>query len=590
MTRQAAAPPAAYSYLRFSSPQQAAGDTLRRQRKLRDDWLARSGAVLDTSLCMTDAGVSAFRGRHRTDDKTALGAFLGLVRRGRIPRGSFLIVESLDRLSREGVLEALSLVTGLLRAGIRIVQLLPVEMVYDEAADPMRIMMCLMELARGNSESRVKSERVAESWAGRRAAAATMTMGGHCPAWLRVEGGRFVVDEDKAAAVKEVFRLAAAGHGLRAICQRLNDEAAGFPAIGLGAVLERPADGRPCVRGKPVWLPGYVGKLLGMRAVLGELQPMTGRRAGEERAAGPALANYYPVLLTEREFDAAQAALASRKGRGGRPPKRRPANLWAGLLYAAGTAAGKLHVVDKGQGCGAGRTRERGRPVLVAAGAFHGVPGCPYATFPLHAFESAVLDRLREIKPADILPGDADATGRVVACETDLAAVEARLAAVRKRMEGDEELESLVVTARALEQRKKRAVKALADAKREAASPLADSWAEYGTLAEAAGSDPEARCRLRACLRRMVAGIWCLFHAAGKFRLAAVQVRFAGGGTRDYLIVHRGGYAGPAARREPRTWTRSFAESGVKGRLDLRRPEHVARLAKFLASAELPAG
>jgi hypothetical protein len=336
-----------------------------------------------------------------------------------------------------------------------------------------------------------------------------------------------------------------------------------------------------------VWLPGYVRKLLGMRAVVGELQPLTGRRAGEERAAGPPLGSYYPAILTESEFDAAQAALASRKGRGGRPPKRRPCNLWSGLLYAAGTAAGKLHVVDKGQGCGVGRTRERGRPVLVAADAFAGLPGDPYVSFPLHAFESAVLGRLREIRPQDILPGDADATGRVVACETELAAVEARLAAVRKRMEGDEELESLVVAARALEQRKRRAVKALTDAKREAASPLAGAWAEYGTLAEAAGADPEARSRLRACLRRMVGGIWCLFHAAGKYRLAVVQVRFGGGGVRDYLIVHRGGYAGPAGRREPQTWARSLAEARpAPDTLDLRDPRHAAKLAKELAKLD----
>ena len=51
--------PLAYSYLRFSSPQQAAGDSIRRQTQSREAWLAVHPAVkLDTSLMMTDAGRS----------------------------------------------------------------------------------------------------------------------------------------------------------------------------------------------------------------------------------------------------------------------------------------------------------------------------------------------------------------------------------------------------------------------------------------------------------------------------------------------------------------------------------------------------
>ena len=65
----------AYSYLRFSSAEQAKGDSIRRQTKLRDDWLAKSGAMLDTSLTLTDAGVSGYTGQLATHtlDEFALG-------------------------------------------------------------------------------------------------------------------------------------------------------------------------------------------------------------------------------------------------------------------------------------------------------------------------------------------------------------------------------------------------------------------------------------------------------------------------------------------------------------------------------------
>src|SRR5262245_28881632 len=121
--------PVAYSYVRFSSPEQAKGHSLARQKgDKREDWLRRSGAVLDTSLNMEDKGVSAFTGKHRENpDRNALAAFLTLVEAGRIKRGSFLVVESLDRLTREHIRPALPLLLNLIEAGIRIVQLAPVE-------------------------------------------------------------------------------------------------------------------------------------------------------------------------------------------------------------------------------------------------------------------------------------------------------------------------------------------------------------------------------------------------------------------------------------------------------------------------------
>src|SRR5262245_40157940 len=217
----------AYSYLRFSSPQQAAGDSLRRQQELRDGWLARSGVVLDESLSLKDEGVSAFTGGHRANpDRHALAAFLELVKQGRrIPRGSYLVVESLDRLSREHIRPALTLLLNLIDHGIRIVQLLPVEAVYDEHVEPMALMQAIMELSRGHSESRMKSERVGRAWEQKKKhAGQDGPITRRCPSWLTVEGGRFVVDKNKAAAVKRVYRLAVQGFGIGMITKKLTAE------------------------------------------------------------------------------------------------------------------------------------------------------------------------------------------------------------------------------------------------------------------------------------------------------------------------------------------------------------------------------
>src|SRR5436305_1352308 len=94
--------PTAYSYIRFSHPDQAKGDSVRRQTEAAAEWCACHGVTLDQSTTLRDLGKSAYTGAHRKNpDRHALAAFLKLVEDGRVPAGSYLLVENLDRLSRE---------------------------------------------------------------------------------------------------------------------------------------------------------------------------------------------------------------------------------------------------------------------------------------------------------------------------------------------------------------------------------------------------------------------------------------------------------------------------------------------------------
>src|ERR1700728_3820403 len=111
--------PKAYSYVRWSTPEQARGGTLERQLKLSREYAARNNLELDESYI--DPGVSAYRGKNRFEG--ALANFTKHVESGRIPKGSCLLVESLDRLSRDKVLKALSLFISIIEAGITIVSL-----------------------------------------------------------------------------------------------------------------------------------------------------------------------------------------------------------------------------------------------------------------------------------------------------------------------------------------------------------------------------------------------------------------------------------------------------------------------------------
>jgi DNA invertase Pin-like site-specific DNA recombinase len=95
----------AYSYLRFSTPEQTRGDSFRRQLGLARDYAARFGLELDESLSFKDVGVSAFRGRN--SETGQLAVFQEAVSSGLVPEGSFLLVESLDRISRQAARKAL---------------------------------------------------------------------------------------------------------------------------------------------------------------------------------------------------------------------------------------------------------------------------------------------------------------------------------------------------------------------------------------------------------------------------------------------------------------------------------------------------
>src|SRR5437763_647341 len=104
----------AYSYARWSSGQQTGGDSLRRQLELSRDYASRNDLELDETF--RDAGISAYRGRNRHEG--ALANFIAQIDAGTIKAGSYLLVESLDRLSRQEVLTALELFTGIIRRGI----------------------------------------------------------------------------------------------------------------------------------------------------------------------------------------------------------------------------------------------------------------------------------------------------------------------------------------------------------------------------------------------------------------------------------------------------------------------------------------
>jgi DNA invertase Pin-like site-specific DNA recombinase len=143
----------AYSYVRFSRPEQLKGDSLRRQMQASEDYATEHGLRIDSSLSMQDQGISAFRGINAA--KGALAGFLLAVQSGRVAPGATLLVESLDRLSRDQITEALTQFLGIINSGITVVTLMD-KMVYSQATiddNPGSLLMSIGVMMRAHDES-----------------------------------------------------------------------------------------------------------------------------------------------------------------------------------------------------------------------------------------------------------------------------------------------------------------------------------------------------------------------------------------------------------------------------------------------------
>src|SRR5262249_10274188 len=155
----------------------------------------------------------AFRGDNVKDG--ALGAFLEACRTGRVPRGAYLILENLDRLSRSQIRPALKLFLELQDYGITIVTHEPEREHDPGASDALTLIEPLIIFARAHEESVMKSSRRKDGW--RQARDKARQGGGPmlktCPAWLESTPNGFRVKEVEAATVRRIFTLCREGVG-----------------------------------------------------------------------------------------------------------------------------------------------------------------------------------------------------------------------------------------------------------------------------------------------------------------------------------------------------------------------------------------
>lgn len=342
-------PPRVISYARYSSRRQGHGISLERQTARARAYCEERGWSLDDELRYKyeDLGKSGFSGANR--ETGALGQLLADLQRGEIERGSCLLIEAFDRLTREDLPAAVMLLLDLLQGGLVIVTLAD-RRVWQSGMDTTDFMFSVMLLSRGHEESKRRSDLSKANFRRARELGDQRTFG-TAPGWLiRKDGSEdgvwWVVDEEKAESVRKVFEACSDGLGSKAIAARANREAWRIPTRTTSASTAH-------------WHAQMPQIILRNRSVLGEHEHWDMSLDARRRAAvagassawrgeptGIRSDSYYPRIVSDDLWRRAHAAIDARRAA---PPKKSQQfwNIWSGVMRCGWCGAAMQRKIER---------------------------------------------------------------------------------------------------------------------------------------------------------------------------------------------------------------------------------------------------
>jgi DNA invertase Pin-like site-specific DNA recombinase len=301
----------AYSYRRFSSKQQSDGSSLARQLEMAQDVCTANGWQLvdlppdqGVSAYKVDAGGLMAANMHKGN----LATFLERANAGDIKRGSVLIIEKLDRFSRNYYDVVFPVWLNLLQSGIEIFSCVSrthytLQIIRQ---NPMLAGMALIEMANANEYSSGMANRITKAFSMRIAEAAKgkrMNFGGWQPRWVDFNG-------DKGQAGE--FSL----NGHAATVRRIVGEyigGASMCGISKGLIRDKVAN----LRGGK-WGQGTVRSILQSELLIGTME-----------VKGVRLERYYPAVISNEQYAQLRARLAdNRERKGGGAKSERIASLF----------------------------------------------------------------------------------------------------------------------------------------------------------------------------------------------------------------------------------------------------------------------
>ncbi len=315
---------------------------------------------------MTDDGISAFKGDNILRGR--LGEFLRLVDEKKVRAGSVLVVENIDRLTRQNVLDAQELFISIINRGVTIVTLTDKQVYSRELINenPFLLYTSLGSMMLANEESRKKSIRVSDAVQARYAKARKgKKLKGHTPPWCEFRDEQFSPLPERVATVRRIFSDYKKGLGAMLIAKKLNAE--NVPPMG---------------RTTKDWYKKAIRDLLMDKRLIGHAEHLN-------------VQDYYPRIIANELFYATQASRQKRRRFKGRASKN-VGNLFSGLVRcgACGASAGINHTY-KPDYC---------YDYLVCENARTG-RGCKYKSFPYQNVEASFLKLINDNHVRDFVAG-----------------------------------------------------------------------------------------------------------------------------------------------------------------------------------------
>ncbi|QNI04461.1 recombinase family protein [Halomonas sp. SH5A2] len=278
----------AIAYVRYSSAVQSKGDSIDRQTSPLEAFEARFNVKIDEIY--TDEAVSSYTG-----DNIKKGRFseiLEKIESGEIEKGSFLIVESIDRISRQSIDITSDILYSILNKGINIYTTND-ERLYskeDENRDLENYLMIGLIAKRSHEESKTKSKRRKSAWNKAKRLAEeqgkVFSTQQNTPYGLAVINGKFEIIEDEA---KEI----------RFIIENLKYE-------GVNSTIKKVNEWS-----KRKWKANNIGHFMKNQYIRGVYRAQ--KRENGKKVHEQYIENYYPAIVSETAFYEAKEAMKNRE-------------------------------------------------------------------------------------------------------------------------------------------------------------------------------------------------------------------------------------------------------------------------------------
>lgn len=293
----------AYSYIRLSSKQQIKGDGARRQIEAAELYCKQNNLVLSPKT-FRDLGISAYK----EVDRPSLSDLHQCIANGMIQAGDVVILEKLDRLSRQGIAKTQAMLQEILSQGVVVVSLMD-GLVLDR--DSLNDLTLVIRIAVASDiaykESLAKSQRIqANKDAAREKAKQGVAIPRKLPFWLSLIDGKYDFN-DRLSVLKTIIDMKRNGASLAKIAAHLNSSSI------------------PTANHNGIWNPSTLRDVIANPCLYGAHQVRV--KVQGKYQPSELINDYYPAVISFSEYQELNSRAVQR------PAGRSETNHISGLVY-----------------------------------------------------------------------------------------------------------------------------------------------------------------------------------------------------------------------------------------------------------------